>query len=107
MEIPIAPSKSAHTPNFRASLGQVCLGGLGVGEYGGGGHAGGGGGFGFGFGGFGFGQSPHALTRVKKIRFRARKRARNVVALETIFSSPNSNLVFLVKKEGFLLCKGL
>lgn len=87
MEIPMILNTLAHTPNLRASLGQVSLGGLGVGEYGGGGHAGGG--FGFGFGGFGFGQSPQALTRVKKIMLKARKRARVVVVLEPIFSNPS------------------
>lgn len=61
------PSKLAQTPNFMVSLGQVVFS---LGTCGGGGQAG----FGFGFG-FGFGQSPQALTRVKKIRFRARKRA--------------------------------
>ena len=44
-----APSKFTHTPNFRASLGQVALLRLGLG-------------FGFGFG-VGLEQMPHALTR--------------------------------------------
>lgn len=57
------PSKLAHTPSFRASLGQLPLLGLGTG-------------FGFGFGlGFGPGHVPHALERVKKRMFRTRNSA--------------------------------
>lgn len=78
------PSKSAHTPNFRVSLGQVALlGGL-LGVFGGGGHGtvglgGGGGGF-----GLGVGQEPQALERVKNTRFRTKKRAIDVVFLQAI-----------------------
>lgn len=92
------PSKSAHTPNFRVSLGHVALlGGVGVGGAfgvgvggvfgvfgGGGGHGvaflgGGGGGFGLG----GVGQS-HALERVKITRFITKKKAIDVVFLQAI-----------------------
>lgn len=68
------PSKLAHTPNFRVSLGQVPLLGLGVG-------------FGFGLGlglGFGPGHVPHALERVKKRRFRTRNSTIDVFCLEAI-----------------------
>lgn len=66
------PSKSAHAASFRVSIGHFPLG-LGLGGKGVFGVLGGGGQFGGGGGGFGFGQSPQALTRVKKIRFRTRK----------------------------------
>ena len=73
------PSKSAHTPNLSASLGHFPPGGLGVGV---------GGGFGFGFGfGFGLGDGqppPQAVTREKKRRLSARKRASDAVLLEAI-----------------------
>ncbi|GER28035.1 amino acid adenylation domain-containing protein [Striga asiatica] len=65
------PSKSAHTPNFSVSLGQVALPWLGP--------AGGEGQSDFGLGGggvgLGVGQVPHALDRVKKTTFSARKMA--------------------------------
>lgn len=58
------PSKLAHTPSFRASLGQLPLLGCG---------------FGFGFGlGFGPGHVPQALERVKKRMFRTRNSAIDV-----------------------------
>ncbi|CAK9171124.1 unnamed protein product [Ilex paraguariensis] len=71
-------SKSAQTPNFRASLGHVPL-------------------FGFGFGlGLGVGQVPHALTKVKNRRLKARKRASDAVFLEPIpLKSKNSLLVWV------------
>ena len=75
------PSKSAHTPNFRVSLGQVALGlGLGVGL-----------GFGFGFGlglGLGVGQVPHAVTRAKKRRLSERKKVSDAELLEPILLKP-------------------
>jgi hypothetical protein len=75
------PSKSAHTPNLSASLGHFPPEGLGVG-------VGVGVGFGFGFGfGFGLGDGqppPQAVTREKKRRLSARKRASDAVLLEAI-----------------------
>lgn len=90
--IPInPPSKSAHTPSFRVSLGQVAL----LGVVGGGGHGVGLGGGGGGFG-LGVGQLPHALERVKNTRFSTKKRAIDVVFLQAIYflsGNPNKFLV--------------
>nr|DAD18552.1 TPA_asm: hypothetical protein HUJ06_020014 [Nelumbo nucifera] len=66
-------STLAHTPSFKASLGQVPLA-AGVGD---------GVGFGFGFG-FGEGQVPQADVRAKNTRLRERKRASDADCLETI-----------------------
>ncbi|CAA2996443.1 Hypothetical predicted protein [Olea europaea subsp. europaea] len=63
------PRRLGHTPNFKASLGQVPLPGLVLG-------------FGFGLG-FGW-QVSHALVRVKKRLFRTRKRTTDVLLLEAI-----------------------
>jgi hypothetical protein len=86
------PRRLAQIPSFRVSTGHFpppdgvgvgVDGGVGVGVCGGGGQ-----GFGLG-GGLGFGQVLQPLTRVKKTRFRERKRARNAVFLEPIFSQKN------------------
>lgn len=88
MVIPInPPSKSAHTPSFRVSFGQVAW--LGLAGGGGHGFAFGGGGGGF---GLGVGQLPHALERVKKTRFSSKKRAMDDVFLQAI-ANPNKCLV--------------
>ncbi|KAA8522251.1 hypothetical protein F0562_012924 [Nyssa sinensis] len=63
-------STFAHTPSFRASLGQLPVEGGGVGL-----------GFGVGFGGLG---GLHALTRVKKRMLTRRKRAADEQLLESI-----------------------
>ena len=63
-------STLAHTPNLRASIGQVPPPGAGCG-------VGLGLGLGLGLGIGGIPHSPHAETRVKKRRFRTRKRARD------------------------------
>ncbi|CAN6579421.1 unnamed protein product [Malus baccata var. baccata] len=65
----------AQTPNLRVSLGQlVPVEGLGFGV-----------GFGFGLGfGLGLGQVPQELTRAKKKRLSARKRASEEVVLDAI-----------------------
>ena len=74
-------SRSAHTPNLRASLGHLPPPdgdgvGVGFGE---------GVGFGFGFGfGLGEGQEPQALTREKKRMFSAKKRASDADLFEAI-----------------------
>lgn len=71
------PIKSAQTPSFRVSLGQVCLG-----TNGGGGHGFGigfGFGFGFGFGIGGFEQLPHPETKTKKRRLIERNSANAAV----------------------------
>lgn len=69
------PSKSAHTPSLRASLGHLPEeDGEGVG-------------FGFGLGlglGLGEGQEPQALTREKKRMLSAKKRASDAVLFEPI-----------------------
>lgn len=67
------PSKSAHTPSLRASLGHLPEeDGEGVG-------------FGLGFGlGLGEGQEPQALTREKKRMLSAKKRASDAVLFEPI-----------------------
>lgn len=91
------PSKSPHTPSFRASIEQLALPGLtwGGGQYGFG--------FGFGFGfGLGVGQVSHAVERLKNTRFSTRKMAiMEIVCLEAIFSS---NVTRPELKEGFLGC---
>ncbi|KAJ9549917.1 hypothetical protein OSB04_022460 [Centaurea solstitialis] len=95
------PSRSAHTPSFKVSLGQVALLGFGLGVTG----FGLGVGFGFGLGlgvGFGLGdglpQVPHPLTQAKKTRLSARKRAREALLFETIFNIISSNEIPLGTK---------
>lgn len=71
------PSKSAHTPNLRASLGQVPLDvafGFGLGEV----------------------QVPQALTKAKKRRLRARKSGSDVERLEAISDTTKSFLVIVL-----------
>jgi hypothetical protein len=71
------PSKSAHTPNLSASFGHFPLEGLGVGV-------------GLGLGGGGQ-LLLVAVTREKKRRLTARKRASDVVLLEAIEESGSSS----------------
>ena len=67
------PSKLAHTPNLRVSLGQVALAGLGLGV-----------GLGLFFDLGGLGQVPHAETMAKKRRLTKRKKATDAELLEAI-----------------------
>lgn len=64
------PSTSAHTPNFRASLGHAPVDGPELGD-----------GLGVGLG-FGPGQVPQEETRAKKRRLRVRKMAREAELFE-------------------------